>query len=518
MVENNSYDVELSSFKSSTYYSHYQDGFSDLTYDDVVRLVKSPMLNNQILRKLSAQMYNVNGIYAQTINNRVDMPSLDYILSSNSTVRALNAKSKFRKMFDLLKHKTTTRDILMKLERDGMYVGILRDTTANNKDIDTGYTWANALDRIEGLSLDDNFMIQPLDLDYCKIIGFQNNIKIAGFDLQYFDQFKHGGLINEIKNYPPEFKRAYMAYKRDGSKRMMVLDYRNTIALTARATLDEPYGRPLGLSALADIKFSEDYDQSQNKLIKELASSIYYLILPEGEKKGKSSLTKQQQDALILAFENAVRLSDSDRSKISTLSVAPGTQVDRLSKDSSLIKDNINDENMQKISTSLGFASSALNGQGQGANYSSLQVNIDLMMVQVFKMVGQIAEEYTRILNHHIGLKPSEYVKIKYMNTSLLNQDKSYSMAKELYTLGMGSLKHWIATAQTGLDVEEYIELMREEKAEGLYDEFKPHETSFTMSGKSEAGREKKDDGDLTDSGANTRGSGGNNLERPSKN
>ena len=42
-------------------------------------------------------------------------------------------------------------------------------------------------------------MIQPLDLDYCKIVGFQNNVSIAAFDMQYFDQFKHGGLIHEIK-------------------------------------------------------------------------------------------------------------------------------------------------------------------------------------------------------------------------------------------------------------------------------------------------------------------------------
>ena len=70
-----------------------------------------------------------------------------------------------------------------------------------------------SLDRLEGLSLDDNFMIQPLDLDYCKIIGFQNNVSIAAFDMMYFDQFKYGGLLNEIKNYPRNFVKAYMDYK-----------------------------------------------------------------------------------------------------------------------------------------------------------------------------------------------------------------------------------------------------------------------------------------------------------------
>ena len=393
----------------------------------------------------------------------------------------------------MINHKRTTRDILRHLDIDGMYVGILRDTTANNTDPDTSIG-IDTLRRLEGLSLDNNFMIQPLDLDYCKIIGFQNNVSIAAFDMQYFDQFKYGGLVNEIKNFPLEFADAYIAYKKDASKRWFKLDYRTTIALKSKSDEEEPYGRPYGLSALFKMRMEEDYENSQYKLIQELASSIYYLILPEGEKKGVCSLSKQQQQNTIDAFKNAVKLntSQSNGTKISTLTLAPGTTIDRLTKDSALLKDTLSEENMKKISTALGFASSALNAASEGgASYSSLQVNIDLVLSQIFQHVEEIANEITRVLNYHIGNQPKDYIDFKYLRTSIMNQDKMYDRAKELYATGSGSLKMWIASA--GFDVEDYMSIMEEELEEGIYDKFTPHMTSYTMNGDNEGGAPAKE-------------------------
>ena len=112
-------------------------------------------------------------------------------------------------------------------------------------------------------------------------------------------------------------------YKRDGAKRWFILDYKKTIALKAKAGELDAYGVPFGISAFADIKMNDEYGNNQYKLIQELASSIYYLILPEGEKTGSCSLNKQQQQNVITAFENAVKLIQINTSaKISTLSLA----------------------------------------------------------------------------------------------------------------------------------------------------------------------------------------------------
>ena len=328
---------------------------SNLSMDGLQGYIKYPMIYNAILREISKQGYNSNGMYARAIDTRVSLPLLSYVcvLRKSLSGKKINNKDKKRKqkinlMMKLLNHEKTTRDILRKLDIDGMYVGILRDTTANNKDVTPMSGMVESIDRLEGLSLDDNFMIQPLDLDYCKIVGFQNNVAIAAFDMMYFDQFKHGGLLNEIKNFPNEFVVAYHQYRKDASKRWHILDYKTTIALTARANIDEAYGRPYGLAAFADMKMQTDYTNSQYKLINELASSIYYLIFPEGEKKGSCSLNKDQQQNVIDAFKGAVRANTTDnagaQAKISTLTLPAGTQINRLSKDSSLLKDTLSRE------------------------------------------------------------------------------------------------------------------------------------------------------------------------------
>jgi hypothetical protein len=476
------------------------------------------MIYNEILRTISRQSYNSQGIYANTLDYMVAIPTIAYITTMrNNTPTFKKKKKKFNLILKLLNHDRTTRDILRSAFINGMYIGILRDTTANNKNIDTGSMSIESIDRIEGLSLDDNFMIQSLDLNYCKIIGNQNNISLAAFDMMYFDQFNFGGLINEIRNFPKEFANAYLDYKKNPSKRWYILDYRKTIALKFKASEDEPFGRPLGISAFVDMKLSDDYNDSQYKLINELASSIYYLILPEGEKKGSSSLNKIQQGEIIDAFKNAVRINTTGNiSKVSTLSLAPGTEIGRLSKDSSLIKDTLSDENMKKISTSLGFASSALNADSTGAaSYSTLAVNIDLISSQIFQLVNEIAKEYTRIINEFLDIEPSNYIDIKYLPISWLNKDSMFEKAQSLYTQGKGSLKFWISTM--GVDIDDYLSLMDEELEEDLENKYPVHLTSATYSGKDdESGRPKMKEEDLKPNSMVTRNLNSNEHVKPS--
>ena len=518
-VESNSYPIELNSLRDMGFYLSNIVGDNETSMDQLKQYVKYPMIYNRILRQISKQSYNANGLYANTIDYSVAIPSLDFItVCRNKTNKSKEKKKKFNLLLKLLNHKRTTRDILRHLFIDGMYVGVLRDTVASNKNINLSEGSIDILDRLEGLSLDDNFMIQPLNLDYCKIVGFQSGASIAAFDMMYFDQFKHGGLINEIKNYPTDFVKAYNAYRRDSSKRWFILDYRKTIALKARADEEEAYGRPYGLSALSKIRMDDEYENNQYKLIQELASSIYYLILPESDKKGQCSLNKKQQENVISAFESAVKLNTNiNGAKISTLSLAPGTQIDRLSKDSSLLKDTLSEENIKKISTALGFASSALNASSEGgASYSSLQVNIDLVLTQIFQYVDEISNEITRVLNDYVGNKPKDYIEFKYLKTSILNQDKMYNRAKELYTTGSGSLKMWVAAS--GFDADDYLSLMEEELEEGIYDKFKPHQTSFTFNGDTDdkGGAPLKDETELKPSGQITRNLNSNKQTKPS--
>ena len=477
-----SHNIELNSLNTSTYF--FQEALTSGIDIERLRLyIKYPMKYNTQIRQLSREAYNNNGQYNNVISYMTAIPSLDFITVCRDNTSANQKKRKlFNNIFKKINHKAVTRDICLSSYINGMFIGILRNTKVNNPNPQLQQGFVDSLDRLEGLSMDDNLQIQPLDLDYCKIIGVQNGVQVAAFNLMYFNQFKHGGLLNEIKNFPPEFVKAYLAYQKDSSKQWFALDTKSTIVIKFNANILEPYGRPIGLAALFDIRFADDYRMSQINTINDLASSIYSLTLPEGEKQGSCSLNKEQQKNLVLAFENAVSSNTSNnygKSKISKITLAPGSKIERMTKDSALLKDTLSDENIKKISTSLGFASSALNASSEGgASYSTLQVNVDLILVQIFALIETIAYEYTRVLNNLIDSKGRVIVDISYLKTTILNQEKNVANAKELYTLGGGSRLYWIACA--GADIDMYMSLMEYEKEQNFDEKYPPHMTSFT--------------------------------------
>lgn len=537
-VETNSYNIETNSINSESYsfFTSTNTNTSNLSMEGLQDYVKYPMIYNSILREISRQCYNSNGMYARSIDTRVALPLLSYVcvLRKKINGKKITKADKLRKqkinlMMTLINHSKTTRDILRKLDVDGMYVGILRDTTASNKSVQPSSGSVESINRIEGLSLDDNFMIQPLDLDYVKIVGFQNNVGIAAFDMMYFNQFDYGGLLNEIKNFPKNFIQAYLDYKKDASKRWYILDYKNTIALISRAGIDEPYGRPYGLPSFADMKMQNDYTNNQYHLVSELASSIYYLVLPQGANVGSCALNKDQQHNVIESFQNAVRLNTSTgTAKISTLTLPPNTTIDRLSKDSSLLKDTLSDENIKKISTNLGFASTALNAASEGSSgFAGVQMNMDIVSAQIFQELELISSEYTRVLNNHEGTIPANYVDIKYLPISYLNQDKMYNKFKELYMTAGGSRTYMIAAS--GINPEDYFAVCDEEISDKLDDKYQPHATAYTLSDSmdktnplnnegmnNEGGRPEKAQDDLSFNGSVTKTKQDNNKVKPS--
>ncbi len=496
--------------------------FSDNIDDEQLKhYIQYPMRFNKQIRNICKRMYNLNGIFGRTVDKMVAAPTLDHIIIPNGTKRKAKKLAKYMEFFfKKINHKLSTRDILHAALVEGIYVAILRDTKHKNKDLDMSGNFAGNLEKIEGLALSTNVMLQPLDRDYVKIIGFMNGDYVCAFDMQYFDQFEHGGLVAEIKNYPLDFIKAYNEYKKDGTKRWYILDQKTTLAYKYRSQIDEPYGRPLGLSALNDIFFSEDYTDSQRGNLKENSGTIRYLVQPEGEKKGQCSLNKEAQTNQYNNFKDAVH-SNANRTnnkiaQVTTLVLAPGTEVGKLATDNTLIKETLTRENMTAVSTDLGLALSALNGEGEGASYSSLAVNLDLLLAEVFQMLEQIEWQYTKVLNNFLGLKEDEWIDIHYLKTSILNREDAFDVAKDLYTNAGGSRLYLYAVG-TG-DCNTYLKLMDYEKEMNFDEMYPPHVTSFTTSGSKEedvGGRPTKKDKDLKDGGLE-KTYGGNKQKRVS--
>lgn len=476
-----SHAIELNSMSLTTYM--FQEALTTgISLEQLKLYCKYPMRYNMQLRKLSREMYGMNGIMSNTTDYYVSIASLDKITTCyDNTTQNQKRRKLYDLMTDKINHKLTSRDILLRLCIDGMYVGFMRNSKASNKDAVIQQGLVDSMQILEGLSMDDSMMIQPLNLDYCRILGFQNNDYVVGFDMLYFNAFVGNDLLGEIKNFPPEFVKAYLDYKKDGSKRWFKLDQSKTVVLKIKSNIDEPFGRGLAVAALSDMFFSDQYTDSQRANIIENAGTIRWLKQPSGEKQGTCALNKDAQQNQYDNFKNAVssNSSGSDRriGKTTTLVLAPGTEVGKLETNTNDTINTLTDENMKRISTDLGFASGALNGEGN-ATYSSLQVNIDLVLTQIYQWLEQISWQYTKVFNNLINSKGKDIIKFIYLKTSSLNKKNEYDIAKEMFTLASGS-RLWLYAVGSG-DIDTYMSLMEYEKVMDMDALYPPHLTSFT--------------------------------------
>ncbi|MDJ1631430.1 hypothetical protein QNN00_17940 [Bacillus velezensis] len=158
--------------------------------------------------------------------------------------------------------------------------------------------------------------------------------------------------------------------------------------------------------------------------------------------------------------------------------MASGTKLDKLETNVDFLKVKGEDELIKRITTNLGFAGSALNGQD--GNYSSQQTNIEMVSSQIFSWLEQIQSEFNKVINANIIKDPRSYIEVYYLPLTHVNRKEKVQNMKDLYTSGRGSLIAWIAA--TGWNPDAYLSLMEYEKDEGFDEKFPVHATSFTMS------------------------------------
>jgi hypothetical protein len=283
-----------------------------------------------------------------------------------------------------------------------------------------------------------------------------------------------------------------------------------------RSNRDEKYGRPLVLAAINDILYGDYFTQTKRNVLDEINNKIIYETFPEGKEKGSSALTKQQQQSQHDTVKNAV-FNKNNRGGVSFFSVSAGTKIDTIDASNTDIFDDKYESNLNdKIALGMGIASSLLNGSSSGS-YSSQENNLELMSGELFEWIEQISSELNKCINHCIIRDENNYVECKYLPITNVNQGKKVTYYKDLYLQGSGSLSAWIAACGISPDV--YFALLDQEIESGIYDKYKPHLTSFTISGKNQnngAGRPETDN--PTESTIQTRTNNGNAIPSPSDN
>lgn len=508
---------EFCSLNSSQALSNYYFGldiFDIYSPEQLAELVKDPINCNDILRKLSLTLYGTNGTYTNTVDYMAAMPTLDKVIVPHGKNASKKKKNKnlMESVLHLIKDKEIVRDALFRGMVEGIAFYYFETTSRplSNKKTMTDYD-VNTIVEINELGI--NASVISLPVDYTRIVGMKNSSYVIAFNLDYFTDANGEDVEKKLRKYPKEIRDAY--HNKDNSNgNWIVLDNTKTIVHKVRSKRDEKWGRPLVLAAINDILYGDYFTATKRNILDEINNRIVYQTFPEGKDKGTSALTKAQQQNQHNAVKGAV-MNKNNRGGISFFSVAAGTKISSIDATNTDIFDDKYESNLNdKIALGLGVAGSLLNGVGSGT-YASQESNLELISAQIFQWIEQIETELNKCISANVIKDNANWVECKYLPITHVNKTKMVNYAKELYLQGCGSLSLW--SAACGIAPEVFFALLDQEIADGIYDKYQPHQTSYTLSSDdAKPGRPETDE--PTENTIKSKANNGNALPSPSDN
>lgn len=520
-VHNNSY--EFNSYVGSLSFSELDSIFgctitSAFTPEEIKMIIKDPIVNHSLTRKLAMFVYNSEGVVTNAIDYMVSMPCLDRVVYGK---KRLFHKSKLNKNKDLMlsvlesiNDKQFVRDVLFTDMNEGTSFYYF-ETTSRPVDRTKFMKDYDVENILEICDLGINAIMIPLPYEYCKIVGSKNGRNMVAFNLRFFDNYSETEKNQKLKKYPLEISKAYRAWEKSNksSGSWVVLDNDHTISHKIKCKKSEPWGRPLAISAISDILYQDEFVDTKRNVLREINSQVVVQTFPEGKDKGTCSLTRKQQEDQHNTVKQAV-MTKNNRGGTTFVSVAAGTKLDSLDISNTDIFDEKNEGDLtDKIALDLGIAASLLNGSGSG-NYSSQQNNLELINAQIYTWVQEIQVELNYVINACIIKDRKNKVEVYYLPTSLVNRKSFFEMTKSLFLEAGGSYTFLVAAA--GINPEVYFNVLDEEIENNIFEKYKPHATSYTMSSSDSDGGRPENTDPTNESTIRTKLTNGNEQPKPS--
>ena len=443
------------------------------------------------------------------------LPCLDRIVISKNkkTSKTIQAsKDLMKSTLDTIDDKKFIRDALFTEMVDGIafYYFDIRQKAFDRNKFMTDYDVENIVEINE---VGINASIITLPWKYTKIVGKKNSRYILAFNLRYFDDFTGDTLERKLRKYPKEIVDAYHK-KRNGATTgdWVVLDNDKTMCRKIKCKDTEPWGRSLVIAALEDVLYKDYFTDTKRNVLDEINNKIIYQTFPEGKDKGSCALTKKQQEDQHAAVKQAV-MNKNSRGGISFFSVAAGTKINDVDVSTDIFDNNNESDLNSQISVDLGICASLIGAMETGS-FAAGTNNLEMINAQLYMWVYEWQKELNYVINKNIIQNDRAKVEVYYFPTSFVNRKSFFDMMKSLYCEASGSLSFLIAS--TGVDVDAYFAVLDDEIANGIYDKYKPHETSYTLSKSEDSGRPTTDN--PTDNTIKSQNNNGNSLPSPSDN
>lgn len=520
---NNSY--EFNSYFSTLPVNDYSSIFgcnlyTEFTPEEIRAIVKDPIANHSLTRKLAMFVYNSEGVVTNTIDYMVALPCLDRVVNAK---KRKFGKTKINKNKDLMlstlesiKDKQFIRDALFTDMNEGNCFYYF-ETTKRVNDATKALSDYDVENIVELCDLGMNASLIPLPYEYSKIVGRKNNRNVMAFNLRYFQEqcVTQDERNRKLKKYPAEIRNAYYAWEKGNfsSNNWVVLDNKHTIAHKIKCKISEPWGRPLAIAAISDILYQNEFIDTKRNVLRELNNRIVVQTLPEGKDKGSCALTKTQQQDQHDKVKQAV-MTKNNRGGTSFFTVSAGTKIEALDVGTADIFDQKNEGDLtDKIAMDLGMAAQLLGASSTGT-FANGQSNLEMINAQLYTWIQELQNELNYVINENIIKDKRNRVEVYYLPTSLVNRQQFFEMMKSLYLQASGSMTMLVSS--TGINPDVYFNILDEEYDNKIFDKYIPHLTSNNISKNDNVGGRPSVDNPTNENTIQSQSNGGNNLPSPS--
>lgn len=511
---------EFNSFYSPSGSLIFESLFSCGIYDyfskeEIECIFRDPIFYHDVAIRLSNFVYTKNGIVSNSIDYMTALPCLDRIVISKSnktTPSVKKSKDLMKSTLDTINDKKFIRNALFTEMIDGIAFFYF-ETTQHSMDRNKFMTDYDVENIVEINEMGINATIITLPWQYTKIVGKKNGRYILAFNLRYFDDFTGDTQERKLRKYPKEIVDGYNKRRNQNvTGDWLVLDSDKTMCCKIKCKDTEPWGRSLVIAALSDVLYKDYFTDTKRNVLDEINSKIIYETFPEGKDKGSCALTKAQQEHQHNTVKNAV-MNKNGRKGINFFSVAAGTKLDSIDVSNDIFDEKYEPDLNSQISVDLGICASLIGAMETGS-YAAGTNNLEMINAQIYAWVYDWQKELNYVINKNIIKNDRSKVEVYYFPTSFVNRKSFFEMMKSLYSEASGSISFLIAS--TGVDVDAYFAVLDSEIADGIYDKYKPHQTSYTMSNNDKGGRPTTDT--PSDNTVKSRNNNGNGLPSPSDN
>ena len=453
---------------------------------NIITYLRSPYTNLDNIREVSRFLYRVSMIYKKIIEYTAQMPLYYYNVSYKyDFTQQLDVETYKQQYYDLLK-----RLQVMDLKKEFSTI----TATAIRDGIFNGFVYDNE---------EEGFMIHALDPRYCKVSGITNEGQyIISFNASYFDsgnntEYLYGIDDNGEGVWDQVFIEGYETYKEMGNDyRWFELPPERTICVVAGDDYEMPLPYYVNLfislmdlidleQILADKTELENYVLLVSKIpLIENSNEVDDFAVSLDMVRATQSLINEAVPSLVgTAFTpcelEVITFNQSDQSE----------DTDKLA------------QSMSNLFSNMGVTELVVSG-GKSTNTTGLKHSIQVDEAFALRFV----DKYESWMNFYIKYNITESAIFKFHPITYFSEKEYVEKLAAAAASGL-PVKTDYATALGKTPFEMYSDTFTEE-ALGLFDLWKPLQTSYTISSTTDGdtgGAPEGEEGDLSPEGERSR-------------